>query len=252
MKRGTAEYLLRVDDLCPTVAAASWKRVRTLIAESGLEPILAVVPENHDHALMQSPADASFWSTLRTMEAAGATIGLHGYRHRCASEDRGMLGWHRWTEFAGVPEAKQRRWIEAGLGILRGHGLSPRVWVAPRHGFDEATLRALRTHGITIVSDGFTRIPFVREGMTWIPQQLWGPVAKPAGLWTICIHPSTITEAEMVRLRQFVERHAGQFTSVDRVLAEWAPGGLGLAERLRARVLLKRRQKAFAREWRRA
>lgn len=50
-----AQYLLRFDDLCPTVSRARWERFLPLIEEFGIRPILAVIPDNLDHSLELSP-----------------------------------------------------------------------------------------------------------------------------------------------------------------------------------------------------
>ena len=241
-----AQYLLRFDDLCPTVSRTRWQRFLPLIEEFGIQPILAVVPDNLDHELQLSQPDPDFWAGMRAMEAAGAMIALHGYRHLCTSEGVGLVPLHRRTEFAGVPEEIQRQWIRAGLAILRGHGLNPRIWVAPRHGFDSSTLRALGREGIKVVSDGFARVPFTRGGLTWIPQQLWAPVDKSKGLWTICVHSNTVHGWLVDQLRVFLGRHAAQFTSVDRVLSEFRPTELGPAERLYEAFALWRAQASHA------
>lgn len=222
-----AQYLLRFDDLCPTVSSARWQRFLPMVQEFGLRPILAVVPDNRDRSLRLSPPDPEFWAQMRALEAAGSSIALHGYRHLCASTGRSLVPLHGHTEFAGVPERTQREWIHAGLEVLRGEGLHPKIWVAPRHGFDRKTLRALRGEGIGVLSDGFARVPFTRGGMIWIPQQLWGPLEKSKGLWTICIHSNSTHGAEVEELRDFLHRHADQFTSLDRVLAEFTPVRLG-------------------------
>ncbi len=225
-----AQYLLRFDDLCPTMALLRWQRFLPLIKEFRIRPILAVVPDNQDHDLQREKPDPEFWDGMRGMEAVGATIGLHGFRHLCGNQGKGLVQLHRHTEFAGVDEETQRQWIHAGVEILRGHGLNPRIWVAPRHGFDRATLRVLHRAGIDLLSDGFARMPFTRGGLTWIPQQLWAPVEKPKGLWTICLHSNTAHDSLVNRLGEFLERHATQFTSVHRVLAELRPARLGPAE----------------------
>jgi predicted deacetylase len=237
-----AQYLLRFDDLCPTMARGRWEEFLPLMEEFGIHPILAVVPDNRDRELQVAAPDPQFWDEMRRMEARGASIALHGYRHFCASSGQGMLRLHERTEFAGVPEERQREWIHAGLAILRGQGLTPKLWVAPRHGFDAATLRVLRGEGIIVLSDGFARVPFVREGMTWIPQQLWAPVEKTKGLWTICLHANTVNGALVGELGQFLRQHAGQFTSVDRVLREFQPGRLGLAEKVYERLATWRKE----------
>jgi predicted deacetylase len=227
-----AQYLLRFDDLCPTVALGRWERFLPIIDEFGIRPILAVVPENRDRDLNRCEPDPDFWSRMRALEAAGATIALHGYRHLCRSKGKSLVPLHSHSEFAGVPLELQREWICAGLSILRVQGLNPRVWVAPRHGFDINTLEALRLEGIELLSDGLARVPFVRGGITWIPQQLWSPVEKRKGLWTICLHTNAIRSAQVDELREFLRKHAAQFTSVDRVETELKPEELTATERI--------------------
>jgi predicted deacetylase len=227
-----AQYLLRFDDLCPTVSRRRWERFLPLIEEFGVRPILAIVPDNRDPGLERAKPDPNFWARMRAMEAAGATIALHGYRHLCRSEGKSLVPLHSHSEFAGVPAETQREWIATGLEILRGQGLNPRVWVAPRHGFDRSTLLALHSEGIRLLSDGFARIPFTRGGITWIPQQLWAPVEKSSGLWTVCVHTNTARESLVDQLRDFLRLHAAQFTSVDRVVNELEPAKLSAAESL--------------------
>jgi len=227
-----AQYLLRFDDLCPTMDRRRWERFLPLIERYELRPILAVVPDNHDPELEIEQAYEGFWEEMRGLAAKGAAIGLHGYRHLCASTGRSLIPVHRTSEFAGVARESQREWIEAGLTVLRSHGLEPKVWVAPRHGLDWVTVEVLREVGLDVISDGFARRPYRDGGATWIPQQVWGPVEKASGLWTICLHSNSATDAEVAALEAFLERDAAQFTSVDRVLQEWPLAKRSLADRL--------------------
>jgi predicted deacetylase len=227
-----AQFLVRFDDLCPTMSRERWHRYLPLLGKFGVRPILAVVPDNLDPELQQDEPDPNFWASIRAMEAAGATIALHGYRHLCRSLGKSLIPLHRHSEFAGVPMITQQKWIAEGLRILRNNGLNPRIWVAPRHGFDRQTLLALRSEGIKLISDGFARIPFVREGLTWIPQQLWQPVDKDKGLWTICIHANTSSASQVDRFHAFLRDHTDQFTHVDHVLSHLEPQTLTATERL--------------------
>jgi peptidoglycan/xylan/chitin deacetylase (PgdA/CDA1 family) len=229
--REPAQYLLRFDDLCPTMAMDRWRSLAQLIEEFQLCPILAIVPDNRDGQLCCAASDRDFWARMRRFESAGATVALHGYTHVCARDGRSLLRLAPTSEFAGAPSALQDQWIEAGLRILRMRGLTPRLWVAPRHGFDRDTLRALRAQGIPALSDGLARRPFFREGILWIPQQLWSPVEKNRGLWTICIHPNTVSPLDVEQLRAFLAAHAKQFTSFDQVLEEYEPFALNFMER---------------------
>jgi hypothetical protein len=224
------EYLLRFDDLCPTMDRGRWGRFVPLLERYGIKPILAVVPENHDPELMVAAEDAGFWHEMRQWQRRGAAIGLHGYRHLCQSSGGGLIPLHRQTEFAGVAEEQQRAWIETGLEILRGHGLEARVWVGPRHGTDVATVQALEAAGITVISDGLWRRPMRWHGAVWIPQQLWEPREMPEGVWTICLHAHTASEELVAKLERFLELHADAFTTVERVLVEWPVRKHGVRE----------------------
>lgn len=240
-----AQYLLRFDDLCPTISPARWEKCRQLVEEFGIRPILAVVPDNQDSQLHHAPSDPSFWTGLKDMEIAGATIAVHGYRHLCRSRGPNLLDLRRRTEFAGVDFRTQREWIRRGFEILREKGLHPRLWIAPRHGFDHNTLHALRESGVEHISDGFARTPYFRHGLTWIPQQLWSPVVKSRGLWTICMHPCTASSSEIRGLRAFLESHAAAFTSFDRVLKELPARPLALPEQFYERIALWRVQRRY-------
>jgi predicted deacetylase len=213
---------------------ARWMRFVPLIEKHSLQPILAIVPDNLDHKLDLAPPNPHFWELMRAMEADGATIGLHGYQHRCENAGRSLVPLHQHSEFAGVRGETQRQWIHCGLQIVRSNGLNPRVWVAPRHGFDRRTLWALRKEGIGILSDGMGRVAHRRGGVVWLPQQLWTPQPRRCGLWTICLHSNLASHHSVEALTAFLRSHAAQFTSVDRVLEEHQPGRRGLMETLYA------------------
>jgi len=245
-----AQYLLRFDDLCPTMDRARWERFLPLIRRFGLCPILAVVPENQDPDLERDAPDRGFWEEMRQLAAAGAAIGLHGYRHLCEGHGRSLISLHARTEFAGVAEETQRERICDGIARLRAEALLPKLWVAPRHGFDQATLRVLHGEGIEVVSDGFAQAPFREHGAMWIPQQLWEPIEKRTGLWTICLHANSATDEQVRALGAFLERFSSQFTSVDRVLAEWPFPPRRVPDRIfHARLLLRIRLARLRRRW---
>jgi len=217
MKR-TTRYLLRLDDLCPTWNRLRWDRVLEMVFAHGVRPILGVVPENEDPDLIRGPVDPEFWPRMRALQADGATIALHGYRHLSEQRGGGLLPLHKWTEFAGTPLEAQRHWIQMGMEKLRSEGLSPKLWIAPRHGLNDATLKALRMENIRVLSDGLAREPFQRGGVLWLPQQLWAPVAKGPGTWTLCLHPNTATDAEVDALEVFLCAHRDEFCSFSEVL----------------------------------
>jgi predicted deacetylase len=250
-----AQYLLRVDDLCPTVHERRWQRLAAIIREFHIHPILAVVPDNQDPGLQSGQPDPAFWARMRAMQAAGAAIAIHGYRHQCVRRGKSILPFHSHTEFSGRPVEEQREMLRAGLELLRAEGLNPRLWIAPRHGFDWNTLAALREEGIGYLSDGIAQRPFLRGGVVWIPQQIWAPVEQKRGLWTICLHPNTTTRSVAQDLRDFLSLHAARFTSFDRVAKSYEAQELKLGERMyetvfMGRLRLRRLVKKLVRQWR--
>jgi predicted deacetylase len=214
-----AQYLLRFDDLCPTMNHARWSAFQQIAENYGIKPILAIVPDNRDAKLTVAEEDPAFWQRMRRAQDRGWTIALHGYQHQCVTQGRSLVPIHDRSEFAGLAPQAQQEKLATAVGILRTHGLDPSVWVAPRHGFDRATLQALKAVGITCISDGFHLYPYLADGMFWIPQQVWSPHAKRLGIWTICIHSNTASDSLLAQTAQFVRAHQREFTSVPELSA---------------------------------
>jgi predicted deacetylase len=223
-----AEYLIRLDDACPTMDSARWCALEKVLTERGICPMAAIVPENADPQLVRGPVDTGFWAKARKWAARGWSIGLHGYRHQLRPVRGSLVGTSMEAEFTGLPWAEQRRRIREGIRIMEGQGLRPSVWVAPAHGFDLATLQALREEStIRTVSDGFSYRPFLHLGFTWLPQQLWRPREMVWGLWTICLHPNEMDANAVARVQKFVEKHEGSFPSPLEAESRAVPYGPG-------------------------
>src|SRR5262245_50629556 len=111
----SARYLLRFDDICPTMNWDVWDQIDAILCAEGVTPILAVVPDNQDQELKVSPPNPRFWDRARDWQARGWTIGMHGYEHRFVTSESGILRVNRFSEFAGLPAAEQERKLRAGL-----------------------------------------------------------------------------------------------------------------------------------------
>src|SRR5579863_4542436 len=120
-----AQYLLRIDDICPTMDRDRWSGMRNLVREFRIRPILAVIPDNQDYKLQKFPPHSGFWEEMRELEAEGATIAVHGLHHLCTERTSSLVPLHRRSEFAGLALKEQRYQIRAGLTLLRNQGLSP-------------------------------------------------------------------------------------------------------------------------------
>jgi hypothetical protein len=216
----TARYLLRMDDACPTMDAQRWQEVEDLLDSAGIKPIVAVVPDNQDPYLMIDPHDPLFWGKVRSWQAKGWAIAMHGYQHLMhPTKSKPLLPFYERSEFGGLPGEEQAKKIKKSWDMFRANGVEPTVWIAPAHTFDRLTLASIEAETpIRTVSDGIARDHFYEDGFYWIPQQLWGFSEKHDGLWTVCLHPNAMTMKDLLSLRLNVEsRYSGRIVALSDV-----------------------------------
>lgn len=244
-----ARYLLRFDDLCPSMRWDVWDPVEAVLVEHDVRPLLAVIPDNRDESLRLDPPRPDFWDRVRRWQARGWAIGLHGYQHRYVTTDRGMFGWNDRSEFAGLPLEEQREKVHRALAVFRREGVRPEAWVAPNHSFDAATVKVLGEAGLNVISDGLALHPYRDgSGMLWIPQQLWWFRPRRMGLWTVCLHLNAWGDGEIERFHRDVGRYAARMTDLPSIQARFGLRGKGPLDlalaaerRLRRRIRVARR-----------
>jgi len=218
MRWSQARYLLRFDDICPTMNRAVWDRVEMILSRAGVSPVLAVVPDNQDPQLKVSDPDPLFWDRVRRWQGRGWTIGMHGYQHRFLTSCSGILRVNDYSEFAGLPEPDQEHRLRSGLALLERQSVPSTVWIAPAHSFDETTLKVLKRLGFRYISDGYSSLPYSDNlGLTWVPQQLWSFRRRPFGVWTICFHTNSWSEPDLVAFEENVNRYRSSISSFDEV-----------------------------------
>ena len=228
----SASYIVRVDDVCPTMNWDVWDRLERVFVDNDVRPILAVVPDNHDPDLVVAPSDPAFWDRVRSWHERGWEVAMHGFEHRYVTADGGLLRLNPRSEFAGLSMDEQRRKLDASRAAFAAQGLTPRTWVAPGHSFDATTLALLPEIGIRVVSDGHALLPFRdRFGLVWIPQQTEQFVPAPAGLWTVCVHLNRWTGARVDSFAADIESHRGALTDVDTAVARWGDRTIGMADK---------------------
>jgi predicted deacetylase len=210
-----ATYLLRFDDLCPTMNWTIWRQVEAALIDANISPILAVVPDNQDPELAVEPAQNMFWEEVRRWQGRGWTIGLHGYQHRYVTQSAGIIGRNRYSEFAGLSREAQLAKLRSGLAIFAREGVRPDIWVAPAHSFDANTLDVLAQCGLKAVSDGYSALPHTdARRMFWVPQQLGRFRELPAGVWTVCLHHNRWGTDDVSRFRGELAQYGGRLTNV--------------------------------------
>jgi predicted deacetylase len=216
----SARYLVRLDDICPTMNWSVWARIEAVLTEHSIKPMLAVVPDNRDPRLMIEPARSDFWDRVRAWQAGGWCIALHGFEHLYETRSSGLLGINAYSEFAGLPYDAQRAKLDQALGVFARHGVRADAWVAPAHTFDASTVKALLELGIDVISDGFYSRPVKRLGALWIPQQMWQFRPMPFGVWTVCYHHNRLSEEGIRKFQLDIKRFASAIVTMDQVIRD--------------------------------
>ena len=198
-------YLIRLDDACPTMNHQNWDRIEVLLDKYGVNPMVGVIPHNENSNQQIDSEDGDFWDLVHSWEQKGWTIAMHGFNHVYSSRERGINPVWDKSEFAGHPIELQREKIRKGISIMREHNINPRYFFAPSHTFDENTLVALREESdIRIISDTIGAKPYRYKDFVFIPQQSGHPIRLPfGGLLTICYHPNSMGEEDFAGLEHF-------------------------------------------------
>lgn len=213
------KYLIRLDDACPTMDKAKWQRIFDILDRYGVRPMVGIIPHNEDPMQEIDAPDEEFWDKAKQWQQKGYAIALHGYNH-CYISNKGMEGlnplWSR-SEFAGVSLEVQKQKIRDGFKILSSNGVKPKYFFAPSHTFDENTLKALREcTDIRIISDTIATKPYQKDEFVFLPQ-LGGHCTemKILGVWTFCLHPSAMTDANFDATESFLKNHKNEFIGFD-------------------------------------
>ncbi len=205
-------YIIRLDDACPTMNRSNWNRVFRVLDRYSIKPIVAVIPNNRDKKMIIDEYDSCFWDKVKAWQESGYSIALHGYTHIYTSKSRGIVPMNTQSEFAGVDIEIQRDKIQKGCAIFKKENIKFNIWVAPAHSFDDNTLKVLKEEtSVNIVSDGVSFYPYSAKGFFWIPQQIWRFKEKRSGIWTICMHPNTMSELKFKEFEKFIEKNSDKF-----------------------------------------
>jgi predicted deacetylase len=218
----SAQYLVRFDDICPTMNWAVWQQVEQILIRENVKPLLAVVPDNRDDNLNVNPARNDFWDQVRSWRERGWTIGMHGYQHRYVTQDAGILGLNKYSEFAGLPKEVQASKLLTAFEIFGRESIRPDVFIAPAHSLDRTTLEVLKEMGLRRISDGFFLFPNLDStGMLWIPQQFWRFRWMPFGVWSVCFHINRWGSRDILQFQGDVRRYGRDIISCGEAITRY-------------------------------
>lgn len=220
----TTRYLIRFDDVVPTMAWSRFRPFEELADELTLPFLIGVVPDCRDPKLMVEPSRPDFWAWARARQKSGWTIAQHGYQHLYETEARGLLGIGRKSEFAGLPYERQFEKLSRGKAALQNEDVWEDVFMAPSHSFDVETLRALRDLNFTAITDGFGFYPYELHGLTAVPQLVARPLGLGFGVETICLHVNTMSDEAITRMIEFIRAHHPKiisFREAKKIISPW-------------------------------
>lgn len=217
-------FVLRFDDICPTMRWDIWAPIESALLHYNIKPILAVVPDNQDPVLQPGPPINDFWQRVRRWQDLGWTIAMHGFQHLYVAPDGGLVTLRKKSEFASLPPLVQEEKLRRGCEIFAREGIKSRVWIAPGNAFDETTVSLLPRFGIDTISAGWFWKPFVGpHRTTWIPCQLSILRPVPSGLWTVCYHHNSWERSDFEELVEGLERYQSNIVSLEEALRLYPP-----------------------------
>jgi hypothetical protein len=220
------KYIIRLDDACPTMDSQKWDLFETFLDNYNIKPIVAVIPNNLDNSMLYDEEDRNFWKKVKRWQDKGWHIALHGYDHKYITDGQGLVPLNKQSEFVGLPLEEQIEKIKNGWKIFKDNDIESDIWVAPSHTFDENTLKAIKSETtISVVSDGISKQPFSKFGFFWIPQQLWKYKKISSGIYTICYHPSMMSEAQIYSELKVLNKNNNTIISNIEALKEKHQGG---------------------------
>ena len=212
-----SKYIIRLDDASEYMDIQKWAAIETLLDEYEIKPIVGIIPQNRDAALISKyKFNSDFWTLVKRWTEKNWIPAMHGYEHCYISESGGMNPVHQRSEFAGISYDEQCKKIKKGYSILKNHEIYPDIFFAPSHTFDKNTLLALRAEtSIRIISDTIAYDIYKKADFWFIPQQCGAVRKLPFKMVTFCYHPNSMQTADFGRLNKFLKNNREKFVDFD-------------------------------------
>jgi len=205
-------YYIRLDDAHEQMNLKQWEELISLLDSFGIKAIIGVIPQNRDSEII-SGSCPHFWKVVQSWQRQGHIIALHGLHHLKITSQGGIIPKNRRSEFAGVSYLEQQQKIQKALEIFHHKGFSPTVFIPPFHSFDKKTITVLRENGFRIIYDGIAFYPYFKYNILFFPQQYNKCIKQKEGIWTICLHPSTMVDEEFQTMRNFLQENRDHFVN---------------------------------------
>ena len=210
-----SKIILRFDDITPGMSWSKFIPLKRTLDKLGIKSILGVVPDCRDKSLSIENPRSDFFDLIRGYKESGDTIVQHGTFHKYTSDDSGLLGINKFSEFSGLDFSDQKSIIQKGKEILINEGVWEPYFMAPAHSFDTNTLKALKDLDFLAITDGYGFYPYMLEGLLLIPQLTSFHLPVNLGVQTMCIHVNGMDSSELESLSKFLSRNKEKFISFE-------------------------------------
>jgi len=204
------KYLFRIDDICSGTNAKIAIKLLRVFEKFKIKATWAIIPANKDLSIIsKNPLGHKYSPFLSRLKKNNQVFCQHGYTHKFNEKD---------SEFKGDSLQTQYKKIMAGRKLLLKKEINTKVFSAPRHSYDNLTIKALIKAGFKINYDGVGFFPYFYNGIIQVPCNLWPNLMSfPYGVQTICIHPNNLTENKLKKLRKFIMENRAKIESVEKV-----------------------------------
>ncbi len=220
------KYCFRIDDVSWDMNYENFSRIRDLLIEYDIKPLIGVIPNNKDEKLKQQAFEKgiskeAMWKEVRYLQSEkGWSVALHGYDHVYVNNNSGIFKVNNRSEFAGLSYEEQYDKINKGMKLFEKNGVIVDAFMAPAHSLDQTTLKVLKDTGITVVTDGKTLFPYRDYGLVFIPQVNPWPWNGLLGVDTACFHINQWNEPLFERLETYVKNNRKRIVDFEQVFQD--------------------------------
>lgn len=209
-----------MDDITPDMNWENFDFFKNLFHETGITPLLGIVPDNRDPKLSCGARREDFYEVMRSLRDEGYSFAMHGFQHLYTTKSGGIFPLNNYSEFAKIPYEKQREMLTLGREKLKKNGIDTDIFMAPAHSYDKNTIRALRETGFTKITDGFGKAPYTDRGMIFYPIsfQLGRSLKQKGGVTTLVLHANTVTEEDKERYTRIFKKYGKNMISYSEYL----------------------------------
>ncbi len=208
----------RLDDITAGMCWQNFLKVKKILDENNIKPLIGVVPQCLDKKLNIETPREDFWELIKRLQGEGWAIAQHGFQHLYVTNNSGLLKVNNRSEFAGLSFDEQLDKICKGKSILEAKGIFTDIFMAPAHSYDTNTLLALKEAGFKYVTDGYTSMPYELYDIKFIPCMHSKPPVVSSGIITICLHTNTITEKTIEQIQDFIAKHRDEIVDYSALL----------------------------------